>query len=63
MNHLLFVQLRDGGVLGLPVKDVKEEGARTGKYKRKGNECSFVMGIQLILPAVWLRLYAVIGEQ
>jgi hypothetical protein len=56
VNDLLFIQLGDRDVLGFPVKAVEEECARTGDCERKGNECSFVMCFQLILPAVWLHL-------
>jgi hypothetical protein len=56
MDHLLFMQLGDGGIPGLPVKDVKEKNARDRKYKRQGDECFFEMGVQLISPAVWLQL-------
>jgi hypothetical protein len=52
MDQLLFMQPRNGGIPGLLVKKVKEKNARTRKYKRQGNKCSFVMGIQLISPMV-----------
>jgi hypothetical protein len=41
MDHLLFIQLRDCGVLGLLVKDAKEKSARTNTYNRKGDKSFF----------------------
>ena len=32
MDHLLFMQFHDCGVLGFLVKDAKEQNTRTGKY-------------------------------
>jgi hypothetical protein len=46
MDHLLFMQLRDGGVFGFLVEEAKEKSARCGKYNCQGNKGSFVMGIQ-----------------
>ena len=52
MDHLPFMQVRDGGVPGLLVKEVEEKNARNRECNRQGNECFFEMGIQLISPAV-----------
>jgi hypothetical protein len=46
MDLLLFMQLLDGGVPGLLVKEAKEKNASTSQCNRQGYERSFVMGIQ-----------------